>query len=131
MVCANCGEELKDSYIKVGDNFLQAKYFDSEEDNRFCSSECLAESLSCIDVPVDNGEEEEGGENAPVTLRELLVHFGTDYADVPIYFDLNGEGAVPARGAILNEEFGEDGAKRFIFTNIENGYTKNNRRIKL
>ena len=40
--CAECGRQLFLYYYKVTDNFLQFKYFDADEDNCFCSAECLA-----------------------------------------------------------------------------------------
>ena len=50
MRCANCGKEIEESYLMVGDNYLQVKYFDSDEDNVFCSKECLCEYLSVMEV---------------------------------------------------------------------------------
>lgn len=49
--CATCGRELdvkEDGYIKVLDNYLQAKYFEESDgsDNIFCSEGCLCESLT-------------------------------------------------------------------------------------
>ncbi len=56
IVCANCRKEIPfgDSYYIVGDNFLQMKYFESEESNRFCSHECVCEFLSVLEVPNDD-----------------------------------------------------------------------------
>lgn len=42
-VCAKCEKELTDSYYQSMDNFLQVKYFDSEECNVFCNEFCFAE----------------------------------------------------------------------------------------
>lgn len=56
-ICAVCGKEI-DEYIMVGDNFLQQKYFDSAEDNVFCSIGCLCSTLSLIEVD-ENGNEHE------------------------------------------------------------------------
>lgn len=53
--CAECGCEITDNYLMVGDNFLQVKYFDSEECNVFCSKECLCQALSVLEVD-ENGE---------------------------------------------------------------------------
>ena len=50
LVCAECGKVIEENYVMVGDNFLQVKYFDEEEDNVFCSEECLCKSLSVISV---------------------------------------------------------------------------------
>ena len=48
-ICAWCGAEIdteEDGYVKCLDNFLQVKYFDSEDDNVFCSKDCACESMS-------------------------------------------------------------------------------------
>lgn len=49
-ICANCGLDIEGDYLKIGDNFLQVKYFDSEEDNIFCSKDCLCQALSVLEV---------------------------------------------------------------------------------
>ena len=56
LYCAECGAEIKDSYMKIGDNFLQVNYFDApdESDNIFCSEECILMSLSILDVEVED-----------------------------------------------------------------------------
>lgn len=46
--CAECGCEI--------DNYLQVKYFDSEENNIFCSKECLCDALSVGEVDKETGE---------------------------------------------------------------------------
>lgn len=45
LICSNCNLEIKESYYKCLDNFLQVKYFDSEEDNIFCSKNCFCSAL--------------------------------------------------------------------------------------
>ena len=58
--CAVCGKEI-DEYLKIGDNYLQIKYFDEEEiENVFCSEKCLCESLSVIRVTKDGEFEYKG-----------------------------------------------------------------------
>lgn len=54
--CAECGKEITDSYLMVGDNFLQVKYFEEQDgsDNCFCSKSCLCEALSVIEVEVED-----------------------------------------------------------------------------
>ena len=50
-VCANCGMTIEGNYFKVGDNFLQVKYFDDEDtENLFCSKDCLCKALSVLEV---------------------------------------------------------------------------------
>jgi len=56
LICACCGQEITEDYYVVGDNFLQAKFFDSEEDNRFCSKDCLCASLSTLLVDKETGD---------------------------------------------------------------------------
>jgi len=60
--CAMCTKEIKkgDFYWHIGDNFLQANYFDADIDNIFCSEECILESLTAIEEYDGSfGEEEE------------------------------------------------------------------------
>lgn len=57
MKCANCGEVINDTYFSCLDNFLQVKYFDTEEENVFCSTECFCESLSLEELEVEEDEE--------------------------------------------------------------------------
>lgn len=54
--CAYCGKEIEKSYLKILDNYLMIKYFDSEEDNCFCSSECLMKSLFVKEIYLDDEE---------------------------------------------------------------------------
>ncbi|SHJ64850.1 hypothetical protein SAMN05444401_3567 [Clostridium amylolyticum] len=46
-ICACCGMVIEEgeSYFKCLENFLLVKFFDSEEDNIFCSKECFCEQL--------------------------------------------------------------------------------------
>lgn len=58
--CAECGKEIEESYYKVGDNFLQVRYFDDEEvENVFCSKDCLCSSLCVLEIYEDDEEEYE------------------------------------------------------------------------
>lgn len=44
--CSYCGKEINmetDIYYECLDNFLQMKYFDSEDENIFCSKECFCD----------------------------------------------------------------------------------------
>ena len=52
-----------------------------------------------------------------MTLGELWIEFGDKFADVPLVFDLNWEGAVPVRGAIDFTE--DDGSPVLLLTNME------------
>ena len=47
--CSVCGKEIDDTredYVKVLDNYLQVKYFETDELNCFCSYGCLHEYVS-------------------------------------------------------------------------------------
>ena len=53
-ICATCGLDIEDNYYKIGDNFLQVKFFDDEEtENIFCSKDCLCQALSVLEVDED------------------------------------------------------------------------------
>ncbi len=56
MKCINCGEVINDTYFSCLDNFLQVKYFDSEEENVFYSKECFCESLSLEELDIEDEE---------------------------------------------------------------------------
>ena len=65
LYCACCGKEIGDTtydvtsergYYKVLDNYLQVNYFDSEEDNIFCSEECVLKSLSVEFIYLEDEE---------------------------------------------------------------------------
>lgn len=47
-VCANCGMPIyeNEKRLRCRDNYLISKYFDSEENNIFCSEDCFCEALS-------------------------------------------------------------------------------------
>lgn len=52
-----------------------------------------------------------------MTLGELWIEFGDKFANVPLVFDFNGEGALPVRGAIDFTD--EDGNQVLLLTNME------------
>lgn len=67
LYCANCGKEIEDEYVMVGDNYLQVNYFDEYDgsDNIFCNTGCMASSLSVMHIskeddewPLENSENE-------------------------------------------------------------------------
>ena len=43
---------------KVFDNYLQVKYFDSEDDNVFCSQDCFCESVFLTVFFIEEGGEQ-------------------------------------------------------------------------
>lgn len=50
LTCNNCSKEIKDTYYKCLDNFLQVKYFDSDEYNVFCSERCFSRALFLTEI---------------------------------------------------------------------------------
>ncbi len=55
--CAFCGKRISEEEIKEGntvvmcfDNFLQAKYFDENKDNIFCSNDCACNALMIDEI---------------------------------------------------------------------------------
>ncbi len=51
--CSYCGEEINtemDTYYECLDNFLQMKYFDSEDENIFCSKKCFCNYVQLEEV---------------------------------------------------------------------------------
>ncbi len=59
MICAFCGKEITEEYYKVLDNYLQVKYFDSEDDNVFCSQDCFCESVFLTGFFIEEEGEQE------------------------------------------------------------------------
>lgn len=58
--CAKCHLTIEgDGYYKVLDNFLQVKYFETDELNCFCSEECLLEYISVDFVYIEEEDSEE------------------------------------------------------------------------
>ena len=51
--CSNCGTSISDRYYKVLDNILQTKYFDSEDENCFCSMDCFCEYVTLEEFDLD------------------------------------------------------------------------------
>ena len=59
MICAYCGKPIEKEYYKVLDNYLQIKYFETDEFNIFCSEECVLKDLMVERFDVDEKNEEE------------------------------------------------------------------------
>ena len=55
--CAHCGCECVDEYYECLDNYLQVKYFDSEEDNCFCSKECFCDFVMLTSFDIEERED--------------------------------------------------------------------------
>ena len=52
--CSHCGREIENErFYKIGDNFIQVKYFDDDEENCFCSTDCLLNYLQVGEVEND------------------------------------------------------------------------------
>lgn len=41
LYCSECGTKIEDTYYTCLDNYLQVKFFDTDEENCFCSKECF------------------------------------------------------------------------------------------
>lgn len=54
--CAECGIDIEDWYYTIGDNFMQARFFEDEDglDNVFCSESCICECLSVLSKEVED-----------------------------------------------------------------------------
>ena len=63
-ICANCGLPITETErrLRCRDNYLISKYFDSEENNIFCSEECFCEALSVKDYGDETEMKEDGWE---------------------------------------------------------------------
>lgn len=61
--CANCNCEIREDesaeYFKILDNNLQIKYFESNDENIFCSKECLCEALSVERFDFDHPDDDD------------------------------------------------------------------------
>ncbi len=59
--CSYCNAEINaeiDSYFVCQDNFLQVKYFDTEDENIFCSQECFCNYVQLEQIdPLDEESE--------------------------------------------------------------------------
>lgn len=56
--CSNCGAVIEGQYYKCLDNCLQVNFFDTEEENCFCSEECFCKYMELELVDVQNDEDE-------------------------------------------------------------------------
>ena len=54
MNCSTCGDYIEDTYYKCLDNFIQVKFFDTEEENIFCSQECFCKYLNLEEFDVED-----------------------------------------------------------------------------
>ncbi len=56
--CSYCKAPINpdiDSYFICQDNFIQTKYFDTEDENVFCSQECFCNYIQLEEIePEDN-----------------------------------------------------------------------------
>ena len=54
--CSNCGSLIINNYYRVLDNILQKKYFDSEDENCFCSKDCFCDYVMLEEASLDDDE---------------------------------------------------------------------------
>lgn len=57
--CAECGAVIENDYYKCLDNCLQANFFDTEEENCFCSEECFCKYMELTQLDAADGTEED------------------------------------------------------------------------
>ncbi len=59
--CSYCNAEINqntDEYFTCQDNFIQTKYFDTEDENIFCSQECFCNYVQLEQIdPLDEESE--------------------------------------------------------------------------
>lgn len=59
--CSYCNTEINqntDEYFTCQDNFIQTKYFDTEDENIFCSQECFCNYVQLEQIdPLDEESE--------------------------------------------------------------------------
>ena len=48
--CSECGAKIEDSYYMCLDNCLQVNFFDTDEENCFCSKECFCKYMELSEV---------------------------------------------------------------------------------
>lgn len=59
LYCSECGTHIESEYYKCLDNCLQVNFFDTDEENCFCSKECFCEYMSLKLIDIDFGSKEE------------------------------------------------------------------------
>ena len=58
LYCSECGSPIEDTYFKCLDNCLQVNFFDSEEENCFCSEECFCKYMELKELEVEEENNE-------------------------------------------------------------------------
>lgn len=56
--CSECGVKIEGEYYKCLDNCLQVNFFDTEEENCFCSTECFDKYMSLEQLNIEDDEDE-------------------------------------------------------------------------
>lgn len=54
--CSNCGNEIEKFYYKCLDNYIQTKYFDTDEENVFCSYDCFCKYVQLEEIDVKDSD---------------------------------------------------------------------------
>ncbi len=57
--CSYCNTEINteiDSYFMCQDNFIQTKYFDTDEENIFCCQECFCNYIQLEQIEPESEE---------------------------------------------------------------------------
>lgn len=53
LYCSECGALIKKTCYRCLDNFMQAKFFDTDEENCFCSKECFCKYLNLVQIEIE------------------------------------------------------------------------------
>ena len=56
--CSECGSKITDTYFKCFDNYIQVNFFDTEEENCFCSKESFCKYLNLTELEVEENDGE-------------------------------------------------------------------------
>lgn len=52
--CSECGALIEDTYFKCLDDCLIVNFFDTDQENCFCSEECFCKYMSLEELEVEN-----------------------------------------------------------------------------
>ena len=53
LYCSECGAIIEGTCYRCLDNFMKAKFFDTDEENCFCSKECFCKYLNLVQIEIE------------------------------------------------------------------------------
>lgn len=56
--CSECGSIIEDICYQCLDNFIQTQFFDTDEENCFCSKECFCKYMSLTEIEIEEHDKE-------------------------------------------------------------------------